>query len=137
MGHVLGERSDVIGRRDEDADDLSYDRPEASGTMADRFTLATSGPSEFVFQEITLAPGQSTGWHYHPGEVLVVVRSGALTRYEAEGTCSVHTAGQAFMERAGAMNIHMGRNRGTTPVTLCLMYIKPVDSPLSIACAPH
>src|SRR5688572_12229707 len=40
--------------------------------------IRTRSPVDFVTQEIVIAPGGSTGWHSHPGPVLVTVKSGEL-----------------------------------------------------------
>src|SRR5262245_24908431 len=43
---------------------------------------------EVAVQEVTIAPGGTTGWHSHPGPVVVVVKAGALTYVrEDHGTC--------------------------------------------------
>lgn len=106
--------------------------------MAEGFELSTSGPTEFVCQQVTLHPGEKTGWHYHPGEVLVVVESGTLTRYEVTGIPQVHSAGDAFVEPGGEEHVHIGCNFDTTPVRLHLTYVNPVGSPLSVEAGdPH
>jgi len=50
------------------------------------------------------AQGGSSGWHSHPGPVVLVIQAGELTVYSEPiggGECSVHrfTAGQVFIER--------------------------------------
>ncbi|MFD0574211.1 cupin domain-containing protein [Kitasatospora gansuensis] len=50
------------------------------GTSDGSITLKAKGRTDVVFREITIAPGGTTGWHYHPGQVLAVVKSGTLTR---------------------------------------------------------
>ena len=65
-----------------------------------------------VVQSITLAPGGTTGWHSHPGPVVVVVASGALTFYSSDDpTCTgrTYTAGQAFVD-SGQGHVHTARN---------------------------
>jgi quercetin dioxygenase-like cupin family protein len=69
-----------------------------------------------VIQEIVIAPGGHTGWHSHPGPVVVLVRSGALTFYDGEDAgCTPRTyeAGQAFIDR-GQGHVHIARNLSTT-----------------------
>src|SRR5262249_9036657 len=59
----------------------------------------------------TGAPSGSTGgWHYHPGPVLVLIKSGIATLYDADGLgCTVRTfpAGSTFIE---GTNPHTLRN---------------------------
>lgn len=63
---------------------------------------------EVLVQEITIAPNGTTGWHSHPGPVVVVVKSGALTYVrEDQGVCVERTypAGKAFVDPGRAMPI--------------------------------
>ena len=85
---------------------------------------------------ITIAPGGSTGWHYHPGKIIGVVVSGTLTRTLAgrNGNCRILTSrpGDAFVEEGGKGHVHNGRNLGQTPVVLHTTYILSPNSPASI-----
>jgi quercetin dioxygenase-like cupin family protein len=107
----------------------------ARGTNADELNihsatgikLKTHGPVDFVTQQITIAPGGTTGWHSHPGPVLVTVKSGALTIvYADDPTCGgrTYTAGESFVDR-GDETVHTARNLGTTPVELWGTYLVP------------
>jgi quercetin dioxygenase-like cupin family protein len=65
-----------------------------------------------VMQQIVLAPGGHTGWHSHPGPVVVLVKSGELTVYSGDDpTCTGRTyaAGEAFVD-SGQGHVHIGRN---------------------------
>lgn len=65
-----------------------------------------------VVQSIDIAPGGHTGWHSHPGPVVVVVAVGQLTFYSSDDpTCSpkVYSAGQAFVD-SGQGHVHIARN---------------------------
>jgi quercetin dioxygenase-like cupin family protein len=69
-----------------------------------------------VIQQVVLAPGGQSGWHSHPGPVVVLVKSGEMTFYDGESApCTTHTyvAGQAFIDR-GQGHIHLARNLSTT-----------------------
>jgi quercetin dioxygenase-like cupin family protein len=71
---------------------------------------------ETVVQQIILAPGGQTGWHTHPGPVVVVIKSGALTFYSGEHSgCAVetYTAGQAFVD-SGQGHVHLAANLSAT-----------------------
>ena len=105
----------------------------AQGTMADRFAIRTQEPTEFVVKTITIRPGGSTGWHFHPGRLIAVVRSGTLTRYEADCRAHTYRAGQALVEPSGAGQVHLGRNLGVVPVVLYATYLTPVGQPLAVA----
>ncbi|AUY51698.1 cupin domain-containing protein [Streptomyces sp. CB01881] len=88
-----------------------------------------------VVQTITLPPGASTGWHYHPGRVDVVVLSGTLTRTLHDGRVEVSCAGESLVEEAGPVHIHVGRNHGSVPVVLIASYDTPEGCPLAVPVA--
>jgi hypothetical protein len=112
----------VVQARGTDADELNIH--SAAGIK-----LKTRGPVDFVTQQITIAPGGTTGWHSHPGPVLVTVKAGALTLvYADDPSCegTVYTAGHSFVDR-GEETVHTALNRGTTPVELWATYLVPGD----------
>jgi quercetin dioxygenase-like cupin family protein len=66
-----------------------------------------------VMQQIVIGPGGSTGWHSHPGPVVVLVKAGELTLYSGDDpTCTgrTYSAGQAFID-SGQGHVHIGRNQ--------------------------
>jgi quercetin dioxygenase-like cupin family protein len=79
---------------------------------------------ETVMQRIVIAAGGDTGWHSHPGPVVVLVTAGALTLYSAEGggcASRTYTAGQAFID-SGQGHVHIARNEGSTDLELWVTY---------------
>ncbi|HEY9367842.1 cupin domain-containing protein [Streptomyces sp.] len=90
------------------------------------------GATDVTVRTITIAPGGTTGWHHHPGQVIAVVQSGTLTRTLDDCSLEVNTAGEGFVEPAGPKHTHMGRNLGTEPVVLYVTYLLPAGSPLSV-----
>ncbi|MFK0223985.1 cupin domain-containing protein [Streptomyces vinaceus] len=113
---------------------------EAQGSARDGIKASTTVPTKVTFRTVTLAPGGSTGWHYHPGPLLAVVKSGTLTEYfynagTHECTVRTHKAGTAFVEDVGNEHHHIGINRGTTPVELATTYIMPAGSQLAVPVA--
>ncbi len=104
----------------------------ARGTLrpAEKFELMLGllrlrGDIDVFDQTITIAPGGHTGWHTHPGAVLVVVKSGALTYTGVmpghRCATQVFTAGQSFID-PGHGHVHIARNMGTTPVEFWATY---------------
>ncbi|RSS66661.1 cupin domain-containing protein [Streptomyces sp. WAC06614] len=87
---------------------------------------------DIVAREVVIEPGDSTGWHYHHVEIAAIVKSGTLTRMLHDGTVEVSTAGDCFVERAGAHHVHTGRNLGTEPVVLHLTYAQPEGSAFAV-----
>ncbi|MFI9006037.1 cupin domain-containing protein [Actinosynnema sp. NPDC053489] len=108
--------------------------PAASATPGTGVTGVTLfrhvvGDREYVVREVTIAPGGATGWHYHPGSVLGRVRAGTLTHHRAD--CSVdgvYHRGEVISEASGAGYTHLGRNLGSEPLVLEVLYATPVGS---------
>jgi len=101
----------------------------AKGTLAghvqvnaDRIKFQTKGDTDIVVQKITYTPGGFSGWHTHPGFVLGLVESGAIT---IQVGCSTNTysAGQAFYE-SGTDPI-MARNLTAGPTVIRATFIVP------------
>jgi quercetin dioxygenase-like cupin family protein len=104
----------------------------AKGTSDGGLKIKTHGRTDVVVRTITIAPGGTTGWHYHQGQVLAVVQSGTLTRTMSDCEVETTTAGKSFVEPAGAGHVHTGRNLGTEPVVLYATYLLPERAPLSV-----
>lgn len=79
---------------------------------------------EVVVQEITIGPGGTTGWHSHPGPVVVVVKQGTLTYVRAVGgECAdtAYPAGTAFVD-PGQGHAHTAFNLGSDNLVLYATY---------------
>jgi len=79
---------------------------------------------EVVVQEVTIGPGGTTGWHSHPGPVIVVVKQGTLTYVRADGgvcTSTPYPAGKAFVD-PGQGHAHTAFNFGTENLVLYATY---------------
>lgn len=77
-----------------------------------------------VMQKIVIEPGGHTGWHSHPGPVVVLIKSGEMSFYDSEDpTCTVrrYSAGQAFVD-SGQGHVHIARNEGSAPLELYATY---------------
>jgi hypothetical protein len=108
----------------------------ARGTLDDRqivnsksgVHLKTKGSVDVATQQIVMAGGGSTGWHSHPGPVLVTVKSGALRLIYADDlTCrgTLYEAGESFIDRGDAVT-HIARNESPTdPVEFWATYLVP------------
>jgi len=75
-------------------------------------------------QQIVIAPGGNTGWHSHPGPVVVLIKSGQMSFYDSEDpTCTVRTysAGEAFID-SGQGHVHIARNEGSVNLELWATY---------------
>jgi quercetin dioxygenase-like cupin family protein len=75
--------------------------------------LKTHDNTDVSMASSVIVPGGDTGWHGHPGLVIVLIKAGALTFYEADDpTCTptVHAAGSVVIESSA--DIHIARNEG-------------------------
>ena len=102
----------------------------AQGTTADQVHVQSTGPTRMVFQRVTIQPGGYTGWHWHPGPLLVVVEQGTLTHYDRHCGVQTYGAGDAFEELSGSNEVHMGANHGSDDVVLDVTYVLPADATL-------
>jgi quercetin dioxygenase-like cupin family protein len=107
-------------------------------------TLESASAVDFVTQEIVIAPGGTTGWHSHPGPVMVTVKSGELTLvYADDSTCegTTYREGQSFVDRGDEI-VHTAVNNGSSDVELWATYLVPgepglparLDAPSTGAC---
>ena len=113
---------------------------EGIKAYAGHIKLHTKGPTDLTVQTITVAPGGSSGWHSHPGIVMVAVQSGTLTRYDEHCRTTQYPAGRGFVEFGN----HPGlvRNNTSAPVVLYVAYVSPksatalrIDKPQPSTCS--
>ena len=58
---------------------------------SDRVKFQTKDPTDVRVQQLVFAPGGFSGWHHHPGVLIVAVASGAVTL--TDSSCSSKTYG--------------------------------------------
>lgn len=94
----------------------------------------SSGPAKITAVEITLRPGEQTGWHTHPVPLFGYMLEGELTvDYGARGK-RVYRKGDALAE---AMNeAHNGRNTGKGLMRILAVFIGVEGGQGSVAAAP-
>jgi quercetin dioxygenase-like cupin family protein len=88
-----------------------------------------SGPAsaDVPIVKVVLGPGGSTGWHHHPGVVLVLVKAGAVSEYDAQCHKTVTQAGKGFAESNG--EVHLVRNEGKVDAVLYAIFLVPTGTP--------
>jgi quercetin dioxygenase-like cupin family protein len=102
------------------------------GVTSTLLNQSTLNGHDYITREITITPGGSTGWHWHDGELIAVVKQGTLTHNMSD--CSidgVYNAGDPVVEPAGPDHVHIGRNLGAVPMILQVIYVDPVGKPLA------
>jgi len=86
--------------------------------------LRLKAPTDVLVQTATFQPGSTSGWHAHPGFVILAVKTGTLTRYGENCRSQSFTAGQAFVEE-GRHHSVLVRNEGSEPAKLFITYVVP------------
>ena len=100
------------------------------GVEARILSQSTLDGQDFITKELTIAPGGSTGWHWHPGQVYGVIRAGTLTHYGSDCEIDgIYPTGGTITEQTGPGYIHLGRNLGAEPLVMWVGYIEPAGSP--------
>src|SRR5690348_3500045 len=89
--------------------------------------IQAKGPNDVLQAKLVFQPGGDTGWHTHPGPVIVVVKSGALTEIHRNGCVTVHPAGSVFFETAGEVHRAINQTGGVTEVYVT--FISPAGAP--------
>ncbi|MBJ8342727.1 cupin [Antrihabitans sp. YC3-6] len=104
----------------------------SSGVTAQILGQVTIADKDYILRQITIAPGGTTGWHFHDGTLYALITSGTLSHYKSD--CSVdgiYNAGATLVEPSGPGHVHIGNNSATTPLVLQVVYVNPAGSPLS------
>ena len=100
----------------------------AQGFSAENnLNLHVKGPSDVLQSLLVFQPGGDTGWHTHPGPVVVVVKTGALTEIHSNGCVTVHPAGSVFFERPDEVHRAVNQTGGETQAYVT--FISPAGNP--------
>jgi quercetin dioxygenase-like cupin family protein len=107
----------------------------ARSSLAERIKIQTHPHevTDIVMQSVTIEPGGHSGWHYHPGPILVAVKAGTITLYSGDDpTCTPRhvSAGAAFIEEPG--HVHLARNEGVMTEQHVSTYILPAGAPTRV-----
>lgn len=93
-----------------------------------KVTVKTRGDVDIVTTTATIAAGGFTGWHSHPGPVLVTVTQGALTVYNVpDCQPQVYPTGTGFVEESPKI-VHLVRNEGSEEARFTATFILPVGA---------
>jgi quercetin dioxygenase-like cupin family protein len=87
---------------------------------------------DLAFQQATVPPGGSSGWHTHPGATFVGIGQGEITYYHGD-SAACHSekvsAGSGFGQMPN--EVHLGRNESSNPLVIYTMYVLPTGTPNS------
>ena len=98
--------------------------------------VETEGPSNFIVQDVIFGPGGTTGWHKHPGVLLLSLTadSGSVDWYDANCNKHVYNANDSWTE---GTSVHDVVNNSSTNAHFVVTYIvakgvnKRTDIPLA------
>ena len=88
-------------------------------------------PADISVVTVTMAPGGTTGWHRHPGLVMIAVTEGTGTLYAADCTSTSYTAGDVFVE-TGEDSAALVRNETENPFVITVTFVVPQGAPFRI-----
>ena len=96
---------------------------------SDRIKFQTKGPTDVRVQKLEFAAGGTTGWHHHPGMVMVVVASGTIELWNTSCGKTPYGPGspngQVFIEALPDAHQATSASGATVYVT----YVAPSASP--------
>lgn len=90
--------------------------------------VATDGASNIIEQEVSFVPGGTTGWHTHPGVVLLTLTadSGPIEWYDSHCGKTIYSAGDSWTE---GTKLHDVVNRSSIPAKFVVTYIVAQNVP--------
>jgi quercetin dioxygenase-like cupin family protein len=97
----------------------------------DRIKFQTKDPTDFVVQQVTFTPHANSGWHHHPGVILVLVKSGQVTTHDENCQTKSYGQGQAFVEY-GDTPFMVSNESGTETAVDVAAQVAPTGSPFRI-----
>lgn len=99
----------------------------AIGTNAD--APLVEGPATVTFRHLATSPDDTGTWHYHPGYVYNVVKSGSVIIEDGCGEVASYSEGQAFETSEG--RVHRAINEGDVDAVEYNVFIREEGKPLT------
>jgi quercetin dioxygenase-like cupin family protein len=93
---------------------------------SDRIKLQTKDPTVVRVATVVFGVGGSSGWHHHPGLVIVSVKSGSVTVWGSDCSQTTYGAGSAFVESGD----DPGQVTSVGGATNYVTYVAPNVNPL-------
>lgn len=108
---------------------VTADFEETAHMNSDRVKFETKDATDVRVQRIDFAVGGYSGWHHHPGVIIVAVASGAVTLMDSE--CNSVTYGPGLPD--GAVFVEGGDDpvqaSSATGATVYVTYVAPSGNP--------
>lgn len=108
---------------------VTANHDEPGHVNSDRVKFQTKNATDVRVQKLVFPAGAFTGWHHHPGIVIVAVQSGSLTLSQSD--CSSKTYGPTSPHGAVFVEGHdsVQEARSTTGATVYVTYVAPSADP--------
>jgi quercetin dioxygenase-like cupin family protein len=104
---------------------------ESFHVNSDRIKLQTKSPADVRVQRVDIGPGGRSGWHHHPGVVIVAVETGTVTYVDSDCQATSYGAGSpngsVFVESGDEP--HEARNLTDQPATVYATFVAPDADP--------
>ncbi len=125
--------------------------PQYRGTLvqpirahSDGVQMRTHGSTDVIAQDIVQHPGDNSGWHYHPGVVLISVTGPPGNHLLFHDGCDVITipvdqppaVSRGFYETGHDPGLVESPSSNTANITLHVMYVLPTGAPPRINTDP-
>ena len=108
---------------------VTADFPNSVQVNSDRVKFQTKDPTTVRVQQLVWAAGAYSGWHHHPGVIIVTVQSGSVT--VEDSNCNSVTYGPGLPD--GAVFVEGGDNpiqvTSASGATEYAMQIAPTANP--------
>jgi quercetin dioxygenase-like cupin family protein len=101
----------------------------------DRIKFQTKDATDVLVQTITFDTHGTSGWHFHPGVVIVVVESGQVTTHDANCQTATYGPHQSFVE-SGIEPFMVSNESSTGKAVVYATLVVPAGSPFRIETAP-
>jgi len=108
---------------------VKADLDETVQLNSDRVKFQTKDPTDVLVQKVVIDAGGSSGWHHHPGMVIVAVQSGSVTVWDSD--CNQKTYGPGLPN--GSVFVESGDEPGqvtsTGGATVYATFVAPSTDP--------
>ena len=108
---------------------VSADLDEPGHINSDRVKFQTKDRTDVRVQRLTFAAGAYSGWHHHPGVIIVAVASGAVTL--TDSSCGSKTYGPGLPNGSVFIEGHDSAQQATSAVAsvVYVTYVAPSADP--------
>ena len=129
--------SNLFGIPPDTATFVTGDLDETVQWNSDRVKFQTKGPTDVRVQRIVVGAGGFSGWHHHPGIVIVAVQSGDLTFTHSDCSSTTYGPGQAAGDVFVEGGDEPGQASSATGATLYVTFIAPSADPFVFRIDDH